>query len=227
MATGLLAMVVAAGLLSLSCLPAAAADERGAAASGAPRWHGEGRSFNYFPAPESEIKELPDNRVQVLAGEVLILPNQTVTVLTAMAQTQLPHGVAVSFNVRHGSERLMVLSGDLSKPVPVVCFGTHRIDLSPGSEALITDHDPSYREIAQSDDIGRRQVRLMELGHHRNVVTAEIQLMEALQLDPLLYELAHADDSRSRSLREHIIKTCAVLKMLTGVRGSYSHGSGF
>lgn len=189
-------------------------------------WSGNKNIALYRAAPGAEIRELSADKIELSRGEVVIEPSRPVTVVTPLAETHLMHRAAVLFRVQKGSERCMVL-WDNGPDSVVLISQHHKANLGPGEEALLTDHDPNYREITESDDIGRRRIKLHEVGRHNHVVTAEFSLMHALQRDPLLYDLAHSKDKHDHSLRERILKTAAVLNYVTRGHGYYATTSGF
>jgi hypothetical protein len=187
-------------------------------------WHGDKSGTLYRCAPGTEISSTP-GRLVLERGEAVIEPNRPVTVLTPLGETHIMHKAAVLFKVQKGSERCMVL-WDNGPDSVVLVSQKRKLSLGPGKEALITDHDPNYREISESDDIGRRRIKLHELEKHQHVVTSEFSLLHALQRDPLLYDLAHSTDRYDHALREHILKTAAVLNYVTRGHGFYAT-SGF
>lgn len=191
-----------------------------------PGWHGVKGAAVWRSAPGSEIKQLDQDTIEIERGEVVIEPNHTITVSTPLAKTQILHKSAVLFRVKRGSERCMVLWDNGPDSVTVVCH-QHKLKLGPGKEVLITDHDPNYREITESDDIGRRRIKMHQVGSHQHIVTAEFYLLHALQRDPLLYDVAHSKDRHDQALREHILKTAAVLNMVTHGHGFYATNSGY
>ncbi len=191
-----------------------------------PGWHAGKGSAVWRAAPGSELKQIDSDTIEIERGEVVIEPNHTITVTTPLAKTQILHKSAVLFRVKRGSERCMVLWDNGPDSVTVVCH-QHKLKLGPGKEVLITDHDPNYREITESDDIGRRRIKMHQVGSHQHIVTAEFYLLHALQRDPLLYDVAHSKDRRDQALREHILKTAAVLNMVTHGHGFYATNSGY
>jgi hypothetical protein len=200
--------------------------EPGQAAADTAGWHGLKSSAVWRSAPGTEIKQSEPDKIEIERGEVVIEPNRSITVITPLSQTQIMHKSAVLFRVKRGSERCMVLWDNGPDAVTVISHN-HKLKLGPGKEVLITDHDPNYREITESDDIGRRRIKMHQVGSHQHVVTAEFYLLHALQRDPLLYDVAHSKDRHDQTLREHILKTAAVLNMVTHGHGFYATNSGY
>lgn len=178
----------------------------------------------YRAAPGTAINEMSPDSLRADNGEVVIEPLRSITVVTRLSQTHLRHGSAVLFRITDGSERIMVLSENGLDSVVLICEGK-KVSLTSGQEALVTDHDPDIREITESDDIGRRQIRLNDI-RDKHVVTAEFSLVHALQRDPLLYDLAHSKDRHDRSLSERILKTAVVLNAVIRGHGYYTTTSG-
>ncbi len=190
-----------------------------------PGWHGE-KGALYRCAPGAEIKELQPDRLQLDRGEVIVEPSHCLVVTTPLAETQLSHKAVVLFRIQGGNERCMVLWDGGPESV-VIVFHNRKLCLTAGQEALLTDYDPNYREIVESDDIGRRRIQIHDLKEHKHIVTAEFSLLHALQRDPLLYDLAHSKDKHDRTLRERILKTAAVLDLVTARHGRYTTTAGY
>lgn len=191
-----------------------------------PAWHGSKDTVLYRSAPGAEIRQLAPDRIALERGEAVFEPEHPVAIVTPLAEAHLVRKAAVLFRVQPGSERLMVLWDKGDNSVTVICK-QRRLSLGSGNEVLIADHAPNYHEVTEPGDIGRRRIKLHTIGGQAHAVTSEFSLMQALERDPLLYDLSHSKEPRDRALTVNILKTATVLNMVTAGHGYYSTTSGY
>jgi len=189
-------------------------------------WQYDKHYFRYRAVPGSSCRVVGKDRMEIDAGDVLVEPTRAAVVVTPCSQTFIKHRACVLFRVQKGSTRCLVLWDNGMGSVSVVCR-KHHAKLGPGDEALVADHDPSPREIYESDEIGRRRIRVHMVGDNHTVATSEFSLLHALERVPVLYEVFRSPDAQDQALKEKILKTAAVLNMVTYGHGSYSSGTHF
>ncbi|MBI4533017.1 MAG: hypothetical protein HY711_03640 [Candidatus Melainabacteria bacterium] len=200
---------------------------RGDDAQGQPRdWQGDNGGLRYRAAPGSDFQVPHRNRLNLISGEILVEATGSGVVSCPVAEVYVKRRSVVLFVARQGTMRCQVLWDAGIGSVTIICH-KHRVKLGPGDEALVTDHDPDYREIMMSDDIGRRRIKVHNLVEGKAITTAEFSLLQALERDPLLYDVFHSSNPHDKSLLENILKTAAVLDMVTAGHGYYSNKTGY
>lgn len=189
-------------------------------------WQYGKHSFRFRPTPGSEYRLKSHDVLEITAGEILVEPTRQAVIVTPHAETYVKRRAVMLFRVQAGSTRCMVLWDAGSGSVSVV-RNRHHARLGPGDEALVCDHDPNPREIYEADEVGRRRIKVHEVGAGSAITTAEFSLLQALERIPLLYEVFRSPDAPDKAIKEKILKTAAVLNMVTYGHGTYSSGIRF
>lgn len=189
-------------------------------------WKGDNIGFKYRIAPGTEFKHKSKHHIQLISGQILIDAHRTIYVDSPLASVELKRGALVLFRIGDGTERFMVVHDNDHGSAEIVCKN-FCVKIGPGEEAMITHHEPTYREILETDDIGRRRVKMHLVGDNHHITTSEFSILQALERDPLLYEISKAHHHHDRALKKKIIKTAAVLSHITSHHGFYSSGTRF
>ena len=188
-------------------------------------WTDGDNAFRYRGGAGADLKITGQDRMDLTSGKLLIETTGQCVVATPLADIFIKRKALVLIRANKSSSRCLVLWDHDLGSVTVVCQKRH-VRLGPGEEAYVTDHDPKGNEI-MDDEIGRRRVKVHVLGSGRAMTTDEFSLMQAMERDPLLYEMFRSPDGRDRMLKERIMKIAAVLNMVTGRRGFYTTGARF
>lgn len=188
---------------------------------GPANWREREHSWRYMAEAGSEVKEHGNSRLELRHGQLLVEAARAGVVATPAADIYLKRRALVLLRVKEHSTRILVIWDNGVSAVSVVC-DRHHVRLGPGDEALLADHHPDQGEIMEEDEIGRRRIQVSNLGNGKTVTTAEFSLLQALEREPLLCEAFRAPDERDRALKEKILKTAAVLNLVTARRGFYT-----
>jgi hypothetical protein len=170
-------------------------------------------------AGESTEYDIDGDEVNMANGAVLLEPMANTTIKLRMVTVNAKSKSLVFVRSRKGCEHVLVLLGNATAAV-----GRHRVGLSSGDEAIVTDHHPNYHDLVGEDEIGRRRCKLVPASDGRMLAVTEFSLIHALEREPLIYQLIHSDQSRDRALKDRLIKTAAVLSIVTAKHGQYSTG---
>lgn len=197
-----------------------------AGGGGQDRWTSGAHCFRYVAAPGAQLQFTAPDRAELSSGRLLVEAQKAGVVVTPLADIYIKRKALVLLRVKPSSTRCLVLWDKGFSSVSVVCNKKH-VRLGPGHEVLVTDHAPDYREIAQEDEIGRRTIKVHQVGSGRAVTTAEFSLLHALERDALLSSVFHDPQDRDRQLKERIVKTAAVLNLVTARHGYYTTGTRF
>jgi hypothetical protein len=163
--------------------------------------------------------EVNGSELRLDSGSLLLEALTPSTIKLRLSEVQVKPKSLVFVRARDGCEHVFVLLG--SAPVTV---GRHRTALNTGEEVVVTDHEPNYRDLVGQDDIGRRRVRLTPLPDKKCVALSEFSLIQAVEREPLIHELVHSPDAHDKALKDRLIKTAAVLNIVTARHGQYSAG---
>lgn len=190
------------------------------------RWTAGAHCFRYVAASGSQLRFTSPDCAELSSGRLLVEAQKAGVVVTPLADIYVKRKALVLLRVQQSSTRCLVLWDNGFSSVSVLCNKKH-VRLGPGHEVLVTDHSPDYREIAQEDEIGRRTIKVHQVGGGRVVTTAEFSLLHALERDPLLYSVFQDPQEKDRQLKERIVKTAAVLNLVTARHGYYTTGTRF
>lgn len=172
--------------------------------------------FALHTTNDTQYHSLNGHAVILSLGEALVEAKETGVVVTPLALTYMKKGSIVLFRVAAGLEREMVL-WDNSHLSVVAVSQKSAARLGAGDEVVVSDHKPYYREISQSDVIGRREVRRFFVGNGLYMTTTEFSLPHALKRSGLLSSTDRSDMALSRK----IIKTSVILDSMNSRRHPY------
>ena len=109
---------------------------------------------------------------------------------------------------------------DLSRNSVVVTAQKSAARLGLGDEVVITDHKPYYREIHQSDTVGRREINRFFVGNDTYMTTTEFALHHALGRAGLLYSRNAGD----QAICGKVVKAKCILESIRHRRGPFETG---
>jgi hypothetical protein len=158
-----------------------------------------------------------NNGFTITEGAALILPSSDFQVNTPLSKVQAKGNSLIFVRVHGGAVHAFVLMGNATLKV-----GDKSFPIVDGEEAMVSDHKPYInQELMQADKIARRRLMQNDLGNGGYVGLAEFSLMQAAQHEPLIHHLVYSRDSHDKSLRDRVIKTAAVLNVVTARHGGY------
>lgn len=172
-----------------------------------------------FTVSDSAKYAVKGDEVSISEGELMVDAVANTRIKTRLSTIEAKSKSLVYVRSRAGTEHIFILLG--SAPVVV---DHHKELLNAGEEAVVTDHKPNYRDLVGDDDIGRRRLRTQPLVAGKHFATAEFSLIQAVEREPLIYRIFHSADSEDRLLKGRLIKTAAVLNIVTARHGQYSTG---
>ena len=189
-------------------------------------WQHHRGDFHFRSTPGSQYSLSGKDAIRLAAGSLLIDSHRPITVSTPMATTIVRSGTLLLVRVQAGNDRILIVHDNNHGKAKLVCEKFF-IRLAPGEDALVTDHEPAYREIVGHDEIGRRRVKVHNIHGDSHVTTSEYSILQALERDPLLYELCRSRHRRDRTLKGKIIKTAAILSQVTSDHGFFHSSTSF
>jgi len=203
-------------------LSATASEETG----GETRFAARNSSFKFHMAPGTEFTQEKADRIDLNSGQILVEANRPGRILTPLAEIEFKHKALVLLTVEPGFERCQLFWDNGADAVSISC-NRSLFRLGPGKEVLISDHEPTSREVIGSDEIAHRRVLTRLIGSSRHVTTAEFSMLHALERCPMLTQVAQSEDPHDRDIKQRILKTVAVLNMVTSQHGYYTNGRRF
>jgi hypothetical protein len=199
-------------------LPAAAAPNSAENSHAGSAW--QERSEHMHISSEQRTKyKIDEAAIDLEDGTILVESVTAVTIRTPLAVVMLKPKTLVLVRLEGGMVRCFSLLGN-----PQVQAGKRLITLTTGEEALVADHTPKAEEVVLHDDIGRRRIRVSDIGDNRGVALTEFSLVHAIAREPLIAHFAQSQNPDDRTMRDHLIKMAAVLNMVTSTHGPYSTG---
>lgn len=174
------------------------------------------------------IKVLPDASFQLgnhhltlNSGEVLVDATDDMTISTPRLHLKCKKKSLLLFKLGDKTERCLVVWDDGADAVQVQTL-KRLVKLGPGSEVIVSDHEPRYSEISANDNVGRRQIRIFALGQGFYLTKTEFSLVHVFDGTPLLHDLKTSSDPQDKAWKERIMKTAAILGITTGKHGGYA-----
>lgn len=161
--------------------------------------------FQLHVPQQAQFKAISDHCLSLSQGNLLLEATDTGLVVTPLSLTYMKRGSIVFFRINSGLERIMTLY-DNSRSSVVTVAQKSAARLGAGDEVIVSDHQPFYREIHQSDIIGRRRVDRFFVGNSIYMTTSEFSIPEALKHSGLIYSHLPGDQLLTRKvLRTHLI----------------------
>jgi hypothetical protein len=156
-------------------------------------------------------------------GALLLEENNDYSLQLPLAEVYPRSHALVFARASGGCNHVFILLGNASVKV-----GRHLTQLHAGEELVIADHQTKPAELIyrlyRDDNIGRRRLQMDSLPGDRSLGMVEFSLVQAVEREPMLNNLMRSSDPHDRALRARLIKTAAVLNMVTGTHGMYILG---
>jgi hypothetical protein len=168
--------------------------------------------------------EQTGNKLTLETGEILVDVDADTIITTPKLFLKSTGKSLLLFKLSPDAERCFVIWDEGPSSVQVQTQ-QRMVKLGPASEIMVGDHQPRYSEIAANDNVGRRQIRIFELGKGFYMTKTEFSLVHIFDSTPLLHSLKTSDDPQDRAWKERILKTAAILGITTGKHGSYARRS--
>jgi len=203
-------------ILAIACLTCQA--DKGPAATKQTK-----SNFRLHIAKKTKFEQPEPDKLLLDTGEMVIESLHGGVIGTPLCQIYVKSGAVILCQVQEGIEYIYVLSDNSPQSTSVIVNKRHA-KLDQGVEAIVSDHQANYKELAGSDDIGHRAMRMHVLGNNLFLLVCEYSLMDALQHNRLLLEIKNSDAATDKALAEKLLKTVAVITSVTGKRGAYSNG---
>ncbi len=158
--------------------------------------------------------------VELSEGSMLLEAVKPAVIKTPLSLLEVRCRGLVFVRVSTGAERIFVFL----ESARLIC-GKHFVGLGSGEEAYVADHEPQVREILVDDAIGRRRARVVKLGEGKGLAMSEFSMVQAMEREPVIYQVIHSGDPQDLALRDKLVKTAAVLNYVTSRHGQYSGGN--
>ena len=151
-------------------------------------------------------------------GEMLIHFLTPATVHCRLVDIQARKGALVSLAQTDEGLRVAALTGP--DDLRISAAGQH-VSLSPGREAVVSDHPLEACDVERADGVGRRGMRAQTLPGSLYLATSEVSLVSMLTNLEHFQALRDPESSVEKQLARRLIKTAAVLNQVTASRGRY------
>ncbi len=179
-------------------------------------------NFRLHISRKTKFEQPEPDKLLLDSGEMIIEAIHSGVIATPLSQIYVKTGAVILCQVDEGIEYIFVLADNSAQSTSIIVNKRHA-KLDQGVEAIISDHQANYKELAGSDDIGHRAMRMHILGNKLFLLICEYSLMDALQHNRLLLEIKNSDVAADKALSEKLLKTVAVITSITGRRGAYTN----
>lgn len=185
----------------------------------------DAKPMQFVAQPGTRILQTQEGKLNLIFGSVL-LPAQAAdaTVDTILSRIKIKkNGIAMIESVGNVC-RVKAMSG----PGDVSVISDNKvIDLAPGEEVMVSDHKPSASEVVPQDAIARRvktsqSLRETEDGNLTLNVN-DFSMISMLRYPGYLQIIKKTD--KDGKMVDRLIKTAAVVEMVTRGRGVYAYGA--
>jgi hypothetical protein len=151
-------------------------------------------------------------------GSSFLHASTNMIIETGAAQIHVKKGALLVLEADNHKVRIYACSGPGDVRVQV---GAESIELAPGKEMVIADHQLSNAPKQQTDGIGRRASSLYKLGSSSFVAMNDFSLVTLIANSEHLRGVKLADTPEKRAILSRITKTAAVLQQLGTAKGPY------
>jgi hypothetical protein len=174
-------------------------------------------------APTTMFRTSDEGNLEVKSGAIFVNAVDDMTFSgPASAKVLVGKNGKVVVESKPGSMRVRACSGP--GHISVNLEG-RSIELNPGEEVLIADHNLNSREISPDDGIGRRQSKTLKIHDNLQVAVSEFSILGMLMTSDYLSSLRSASSKESKQVLNDILKTVVALQLVTGSHGQYSSSS--
>jgi hypothetical protein len=157
--------------------------------------------------------------LEIRSGSLFLnVPDKTVC-NTKVGQVHLAKNALAMVEAKEGCMRVKACSGP---GAVTVMAGGKKIDLMPGEEVFIADHNPSKTETTPADGIGRRQVKSIKLQDGKIAVLSEFSIASMIGTREEMAMIRQPITPEHKHVRDVLMKTAVILQYLTNKHGQYS-----
>lgn len=168
---------------------------------------------------DSEFFVCDQGHLTVLVGWMLMRSPTETTVWTDLGVIGLNKNTWLNLECIPGILRVGVCNIEGKSTVTA---GKHHIPLRCGHEVLICDHNPTLRDTSASDGIMRRRVSCHPIGFGLTAVLSDFSILSLLSNAEHLQGLRNPESAGDKSVYEQLLRTSAILHIVTAAKGSYS-----
>jgi len=169
--------------------------------------------------------EIDGENLKLLGGDVLVEVIQPLKIAAPRLKMDAKKSLLL-FKLDESSERCLVLWDDSARAVKAESQ-KRSIHLGAGDEIIASDTEPRYTDISRVYDVGRRRIQVHQVGPKNYLTKTEFSLVHVLDNVPLVHELSVSTDPHDRAWKERLMKTAAVLGVVTNKHGSYARRGGY
>jgi hypothetical protein len=159
-----------------------------------------------------------ERTIRLNVGAIFLKASDATTIQTAIGIVNAQRGAVVLTEQSKEGLRVKAMSG--LGHVTVIVEGK-TIQLPPGQELLVSDHQPSDAEIMPADGVGRRSLAKTKLNNNLHAVQSDFSLISLMRSAKYLEELRKHNSSEFDELTKQLLKTAASVELTTRERGRY------
>ncbi len=179
-------------------------------------WTDDEKDFNLAIENGSEFSKVSDDVLQLKKGSFLVESEGAVSLRLPMSELQLKPKTIILVRITNNSERFFCLLDEAVLTVSGKSFIIHC-----GEESLLSDHNPRPSELTGENEVWVRQGIGTDIADDRKLAMMEFSIIQAMEREPLLYQVSHSKHGHDRALRDKLLKAVAVLNFVTNKHGQY------
>lgn len=180
-------------------------------------WHKNGAEFNLAISADARFKEISPGNLELSFGTLLIEARKPLIIKTELAEYKMKPSSLILYRIQGGLDRVFVILEGLDVQCQDIAA-----QLRFGEEAVVSDHEPTQSEIMGEEELGVRQVKVHNLKGGGTLSTMEFSLIQAVEREPLLQKITHSRHPHDKGIKAKLLKSAAVLNMVTAGHGQYS-----
>ncbi len=182
------------------------------------KWLSNSKAYRYVGNTGLIVNELDTNTVKLTDGSILIEAKGDCSVVMPMCTLYLKRGSLALCQADEDRDACSILleSGRL-------LLEKKYLKLWAGNRVWLSSSNTHPQSSKTPEKVGVRQVNTSVLGNIR-LTTAEFSLVQTMQQNPLVFALMHSNDGNDQSLKNKLIKTAAILDMITPGHGRFYTG---
>lgn len=171
-----------------------------------------------FATDGTELMTGPAGDVSLFSGTMFVKAPPRTLIKTDLNEIHVDRPAVLAVQCKPGSVRVDPCDGQRAV---WTLTDRHRIELSPGTELLLTEHTPSSDDAYAPDGIGRRKVTATKLPNGLTVVLSDFSIISMLSTQPHLRMLKKPITPTDSQLVDNVLSTAAILNLTTSSRGGF------
>jgi hypothetical protein len=163
----------------------------------------------------AKFNVLPDNRVRMNSGEVVVSAHKETVVSTKQTDITVAPGVIAVIWSDGKTTKVRSLWEGKTNGVDMVSNG-RAVSASAGQEVIVCEDDSTLQRLLQADSNARRRVHTTDLPGGRVVMSSEISFVSLITQSPVLMQIFSSKAESDEAIGAKLKKMAVCLSIVTG-----------